>query len=146
MNKYDKNVVFPNEGNYGRRWTQKVNVYAKVLNETDIVLAPLDNNMFNTMKSNLKQVECWSRKLPIICSDIAPYNVEGRHLENCVLVPEKSNSSKFWAKYLKRLILDSDLRAKLGNQLYEDFKTKYNTPDATNIRSEYYKSIVNENI
>lgn len=142
LGNYERNVKYENEGNYARRWTEKANIYAKVLDETDIVIAPLADNPFNRMKSNLKQVECWTRKLPIVCSDIPPYNVDGRHMENCVLVPVKSNSVKYWAKYLKKLILDADLRKQLGEQLYQDFSVKYNLADVTKNRVEFYKSII----
>ena len=132
------------EGNFGRRWTKKANIYATVLNEADIVLAPLDNNQFNNMKSNLKQVECWSRKLPIVCNDIIPYNVDGRHMENCVLIPEKIHKFKYWVKYLKKLILDKELRKKLGEQLYEDFKDKYHLATVTKTRAEFYQKSLME--
>lgn len=139
---FERNVQYPNEGNFARRWTQKANNYARVLDETDIVIAPLADNTFNRMKSNLKQVECWTRKLPIVCSDIPPYNVHGRHLENCILIPAKKNAHKYWQKYLKRLILDADLRKKLGEQLYEDFKEEYNLANVTKKRVEFYKAVV----
>jgi len=139
---FERNVKYPNEGNYARRWTQKANIYAQVLDETDIVIAPLADNQFNRMKSNLKQVECWSRKLPIVCSDIPPYNVDGRHMENCVLIPAEKNAHKYWQKYLKRLILDADLRKKLGEQLYEDFKEKYHLANVTKKRADFYSNIV----
>jgi len=139
---FERNVAYENEGSFGRRWTQKANTYAQVLDETDIVLAPLADNEFNTMKSNLKQVECWTRKLPIVCSDIAPYNVDGRHMENCVLIPAEKNAHKYWKKYLKQLILDADLRKRLGEQLYEDFKSDYNLADVTAKRAEFYKAVV----
>lgn len=139
---FERNVSYPNEGNFARRWTQKANTYAQVLDETDIVIAPLADNSFNRMKSNLKQVECWTRKLPIVCSDIPPYNVHGRHLENCVLIPAEKNAHKYWQKYLKRLILDADLRKKLGEQLYEDFKEEYNLANVTKKRVEFYKAVV----
>jgi len=139
---FERNVKYENEGNFGRRWTQKANTYAQVLDETDIVLAPLADNEFNRMKSNLKQVECWTRKLPIVCSDIPPYNVDGKHMENCILIPAEKNAHKYWKKYLKRLILDADLRKQLGEQLYEDFKEEYNLEFVTNKRAEYYKAVV----
>lgn len=139
---FERNVDYEDEGNFGRRWTQKANTYAQVLNETDIVIAPLADNNFNYMKSNLKQVECWTRKLPIICSDIPPYNVDGRHMENCVLIPNKKNAHKYWKKYLKLLILDADLRKRLGEQMYNDFSTKYNLENVTKKRAEFYKSVV----
>lgn len=139
---FERDVKYGNEGNFARRWTQKANTYANTLNETDIVIAPLADNEFNRMKSNLKQVECWSRKLPIVCSDIPPYNVHGRHLENCVLIPSKKNAHKYWKKYLKRLILDADLRKQLGEQLYEDFSKEYHLAEVTKKRAELYKSAV----
>jgi len=142
LNNFERNVTYPDEGNFARRWTQKANTYANVLNETDIVIAPLDNNEFNTMKSNLKQVECWTRKLPVVCSDIPPYNVHGKHMENCILIPSKKNARKYWQRYLKKLILDADLRKKLGEQLYEDFKVEYNLKDVTEKRAEFYKKII----
>jgi len=139
---YERNVSYEHEGNFARRWTQKANTYAKVLDETDIVIAPLADNEFNRMKSNLKQVECWTRKLPIVCSDIPPYNVHGRHMENCVLIPAEKNARKYWQKYLKRLILDADLRKQLGEQLYEDFKVEYNLATVTEKRAEFYRAAV----
>lgn len=139
---FERNVNYENEGNFARRWTQKANTYASVLNETDIVIAPLADNEFNRMKSNLKQVECWTRKLPIVCSDIPPYNVHGRHMENCVLIPAVKNAHKYWVKGLKRLILDADLRKQIGEQLYEDFSVEYNLAEVTKKRAEFYKAVV----
>lgn len=139
---FERNVSYPDEGNFARRWTQKANTYAQVLDETDIVLAPLADNSFNRMKSNLKQVECWTRKLPIVCSDIPPYNVDGRHMENCILIPSEKNAHKYWVKYLKKLILDADLRKQIGEQLYEDFSDKYNLATVTKNRIEFYKAAV----
>jgi hypothetical protein len=92
--------------------------------------------------SNLKQVECWTRKLPIVCSDIPPYNVDGRHMENCVLIPAVKNAHKYWQKYLKKLILDADLRKQIGEQLYDDFKDKYNLATVTKNRVDFYKAAV----
>lgn len=142
LKNYERNVTYSNEANYARRWTQKANIYASVLDEADIVLAPLADNEFNHMKSNLKQVECWSRKLPIVCSDIPPYNVDGVHMKNCILIPAEKNAHKYWKKELKKLILDAELRTQLGNQLYEDFKDKYNLATVTQKRATFYKEVV----
>jgi hypothetical protein len=134
--------------NYERRWTQKANIYAQVLDETDISLAPLADNMFNRMKSNLKQVEVWTRRIPIVCTDIPPYNVDGRDMENCILIPYMKNGlynkkiDQHWFKALKKLILSPELREKLGNQLYEDFNVKYNLKYVTEARAEFYSQIV----
>lgn len=142
LDNFERNVMYDDEGNFARRWTEKANMYAKVLDETDIVLAPLSDNKFNTMKSNLKQVECWTRKLPIVCSDIPPYNIDGTHMENCILIPSVKNAHKYWTKYLKKLIKDESLRKKLGERLYDDFKEKYNLEYVTKKRVDFYKKIV----
>lgn len=132
--------------NYVRRWTQKANSYALVLDETDISLAPLVDNTFNRMKSNLKQVEVWSRKLPIICSDIPPYNVDGKHMKNCILIPFKKHNDRDWASAIDKLITEPNLRNDLGNQLYEDFKEKYNLKTVTNTRAQFYSMIVHQTV
>jgi glycosyltransferase involved in cell wall biosynthesis len=132
---------------YERRWTQKANIYAQVLDETDISLAPLADHTFNRMKSNLKQVEVWTRKIPIICTDIPPYNVDGKHMKNCILIPYRKNSlpnkkiDQDWAKAIKLLITEPNLREDLGNQLHEDFKVKYNLKNVTEARAEFYSTI-----
>lgn len=141
LTKYERGQ-YKNEGNFGRRWTEKANSYANVLNETDISIAPLVDNEFNKMKSNLKQVECWSRKIPIICSDVTAYNVDGVDMKNCILIPYKKNAAKYWTKAMKKLILEPNLREDLGNQLHEDFKVKYHLTNVTKTRSEFYKSIM----
>ena len=145
LDKYERDT-YPNEGRYARRWTRKANIYAEVLNETDISIAPLADNMFNTMKSNLKQVECWSRKIPVVTTDIAPYNVDGVNGENCVLIPLKKNADKHWYKALKKLILDEELRNKIGQGLYDTFSEKYNLKNVTNNRAKFYESVIHETL
>ena len=145
LEKYERGT-YSNENNFARRWTRKANIYAEVLNETDISIAPLGDNLFNKMKSNLKQVECWSRKIPIVCSDIPPYNVDGVHGENCILIPPKKNADKYWYKELKKLIIDEDYRNKIGQGLYDTFSEKYNLKNVTNNRAEFYESVVHETL
>lgn len=144
---FERDVEYPgDEGNFKRIWTQKANTYAKTLDQTDIVIAPLADNEFNRMKSNLKQVECWSRKIPVVCTDIPPYNVDGRHMENCILIPNKKNAHKYWAKSLKKLILNPDLRKQIGEQLYEDFHEKYHLANVTKKRADFYKDAVSKSL
>jgi hypothetical protein len=63
-------------------------------------------------------------------------------MENCVLIPAEKNAHKYWVKYLKKLILSADLRNQIGNQLYEDFKEKYNLATVTQKRADFYKKAV----
>jgi glycosyltransferase involved in cell wall biosynthesis len=142
LSKYERDKYYDSANvNYERRWTQKANIYAQVLDETDISLAPLADNLFNRMKSNLKQVEVWTRRIPIVCSDIPPYNVDGKHMKNCILVPYKKHNDKDWYKAIKKLIAEPNLSEDLGNQMYEDFKVKYNLKHVTEARAQFYSTI-----
>lgn len=142
LKKYNKEK-YDNCNGYERRWTEPSNRYAFNLNDADIVIAPLKDTKYNNMKSPLKLVECWSRRLPVVCSDVKPYNVDGVHMDNCVLIPDKINNNKYWYKYLKMLILDGELRNRIGNRLYDTFCEKYHMNTVSKKRYELYKSIIN---
>lgn len=123
---------------YYRFWTKNINEYATVLDGADIVIAPLKDNEFNKYKSELKFIESYTRKIAVVASDVSPYNKIGKHNENCMLVPTKSNSHKYWKKYLKKLILDDDFRNKIGNELYEDMKDNFSLKNIAKLRNELY--------
>src|SRR5690606_22388933 len=74
-----KNEKYENKENfhYVRKWAKDVINYLEFYDETDIVIAPLLTNDYNKSKSNLKMVEALTRNLPIICSNIEPYNEFG---------------------------------------------------------------------
>lgn len=146
LNKFTKEKYIKEHSvNYIRRWTAKPNEYAKVLDETDILIAPLVDNKFNNLKSNLKQVEAATRKLPIVCSDVLPYNVDGINDENCILIKPSKNQQRDWARSLKKLILDKDYRERIGNKLYDDLSLEYNLVNVTEKRVELYKTLVSKN-
>ena len=133
---------YDNESKYARRWTQPANKYAYYLNEADVIIAPLLNTKFNNMKSCLKQIEGWSRKLAVVCSDVAPYNIDGKNMENCILIPDKPNNKKHWFKALKKLIINDKLREYLGENLYKDFSKKYHLDVVNRKRVLFYKEII----
>lgn len=143
LNKYTREK-YVNEDNvsYIRRWTTKPNEYVYLLDETDILLAPLIDSKFNNMKSNLKQLEASSRKLPIICSDVIPYNIDGVDKENCFLVKSTKNEARTWFRSLKKLINDPELMSNMGNKMYDDFKDKYNLENVNKKRVSLYTSIL----
>jgi glycosyltransferase involved in cell wall biosynthesis len=65
-------------------------------------------------------------------------------MENCVLIPLKpseKHAHKNWKKHLKKLILDGDLRKRLGEQLHEDFKELYNLKNVTEKRARLYSEV-----
>lgn len=136
---------------YRREWTLGVNEFAKHYKNVDILLAPLDTNSFNEVKSELKFVEAGFTKTALICSDFGPYHLVGNSLfkkggeideeGNCILI-DPSKKHKDWVKAIKKLVNNPDLITLLQNNLYEFVKDKYDIKNVTKKRAEWYKEIV----
>lgn len=151
--KFMPNAQWPNVENepYRREWTKDVKEFAKHYRNIDVLLAPLDTNQFNEVKSELKFVEAGFTHTALICSDFGPYNLVGESLfqkggvlnenGNCILI-DPAKKHKNWAKYIKKLVENPDLVTLLQNNLYEFVKDTYDINKVTAKRAEWYKSIV----
>lgn len=128
------------EGAYKRIWTKPVQKYGTCYNHLDIALAPLVNDTFNRMKSQLKIIEAGFHKKALIASHIAPYRIDGIHEKNCMLVKEKK-SKQDYVKYARKLLLNPNMRVDLGLALYEAVKAKYDLNNVTKLRAEAYKNL-----
>mgnify|MGYP001562938284 FL=1 len=144
-----KREDYPNEENmtYRRVWTKLLKKYAENYNLMDISLAPLSykGGEFNISKSQLKLIEGAFHKKAVICTSyapkIGPYDIDGVHEKNCILIPERKNH-KDWFKYTKKLIESPAMREDLGNQLYEDFHIKYHIDTDSKNRRELYLNLL----
>jgi len=81
----------------------------KTLN-IDIGVAPLENNVFNTCKSELKWEEYGALGIPCVASNIPPYSLAIAHEEDGFLAQDENE----WSSYLEDLILSKELRQKIG--------------------------------
>ena len=141
-------VDVENEG-YRRVWTKPITTYAKNYSRFDISLAPIKNHIFNRVKSQLKVIEAGFYKKALIASNIGPYTVDLKHsLENgkfsdgnALLVNETNNHSD-WAKYIKKLYDNPNMRIDMGERLYETVKDTYNLEKVSRDRAEWYKTII----
>lgn len=80
----------------------------------DITLAPLEDNRFNRSKSNIKMLEAGALSIPILISDVQPYN------EFCALGDLnwlKCSAPVQWKNKLNALIEDADLRKMYGERI-----------------------------
>jgi len=84
----------------------------------DIAIAPLQDNLFNRCKSNLRLLEYGAMGWPVVCSDVFPYRSDEPPVLRCA-TPED------WRAALRRLIDDAALRAELGQQLQQWVQEKY---------------------
>ena len=107
-------------------WT--FNEYPKYLStlKWDIGLAPLIDSSFTRCKSSIKFFEYSMYKIPTIVSRVYPYYVPcfGREvIQNEVTgLLVKQNE---WEQALEKLILDKDLRIKLGENAYNFIKQEW---------------------
>ena len=80
----------------------------------DLGLAPLEHNLFNECKSNLRQLEYGACGIPTICTDIRPYQ-EGQQAGLPVTLVR--NRYKDWVDAIRMHISDLDATARLGDEL-----------------------------
>ena len=136
---------------YRREWTKDVNNFATHYRNIDVLLAPLDTNSFNEVKSELKFAEAGFTRTGIICSNYGPYTIgshsifkKGGEIDpegNCVLI-DPSQAHKAWLKAIKRLVSEPELIKLLQNNLYEHVKDRYDINKVTERRANWYKEIV----
>lgn len=151
------NVQYPNveKEHYKRCWTKDINHYYSHFNEIDVLLAPIEKNDFNYVKSPLKVAECAFSHTAIIASDFGPYTLDLKTARgkggtwdpegNALLVDETRNH-KDWKKYVEILVKNPEYVKQLQDNLYRDVHEKYDLRNVTADRAEFYKKIVNGEI
>lgn len=151
--KFKKDEEFPNVHNepYRRVWTKHISSYANNYNLFDISLAPLEENIFNKVKSQLKVIEAGFHKKAIIVQEFGPYEIDcvnaleyGGNINpdgNAIMIPTIKNH-KQWYQSLKKLITNPELITQLGNNLYNTVKDVYSMEAVTEKRAEFYRKIV----
>ena len=145
----DKEYLGWENENYVRVWTKPVTSYAKNYSKFDISLAPIQNHIFNRMKSQLKVIEAGFYKKALIASNVGPYTIDLKHAlnqgqftdGNALLVDNARNHSD-WSKNIKKLVENPNMIVDLGERLYETVKDKYDLNQVTKTRSEFYKSLI----
>jgi len=154
--KFDKSEYDDvNNEPYRRVWTKPISTYATNYNLFDISLAPLVDNKFNMMKSQLKVIESGFHKKALIAQDFGPYQIDLVNANNKlvkgveqVLFNDKgnaylvSNNHKHWYQYLKRLITNPEQITILGENLYNSVKDKYSLETVSKVRRDLYINLL----
>jgi glycosyltransferase involved in cell wall biosynthesis len=112
------------------------NDYMQMYKHADIMLIPLENSQWHGCKSNLKILEAASKRIPCIVSNVEPYNVDA----DCPVLWVNKQSD--WFKNVKFLVNNPIERIKLGEQLYEWAKEKYNYQEISQRRFEAYSNLI----
>lgn len=143
--------AFENKEPYKRRWTKGIMSYCTHYNDIDVLLAPLDDNKFNSFKSELKLIEAGMMNKAAVVSNFGPYQIgttnyfeKGGNINpegNCVLI-DKIKAHKDWAKTIEKLVRNPEHIEALRTNLHNLVKDKYDLRNVTHDRAQWYKDIV----
>jgi glycosyltransferase involved in cell wall biosynthesis len=142
---------------YRRVWTKPITSYANNYNLFDISLAPLVENDFNKVKSQLKVIESGFHKKALIAQDFGPYKID---LENMyeksqgksvpaiyndtgnALLVDSTRNHKQWYQFIKKLIQEPERIKLLGDNLYNSVKDKYSMEAVCKLRKDIYLDLI----
>lgn len=152
--KYIANVddPFVNEP-YRRMWTRSINEYATHYQNVDVLIAPLKENDFNKVKSELKEIECGFTHTAFIGQNFGPYTINLTSMiekggkineDGTALLVDSSKNHKLWGKYINKLANDENMLKKLQDNLYNFVKDRYSLAEICKQRVDLYKSMVNK--
>ncbi|WP_322021210.1 MULTISPECIES: glycosyltransferase [unclassified Burkholderia] len=95
--------------------------YLKRLAESDISIAPLEDNVFNDAKSNIKYLEAASIKLPSVCSPSAAFRTAIVDGDTGFLAAD----SAAWERALLALIDDRAVRERMAERAFQHVHDDY---------------------
>jgi glycosyltransferase involved in cell wall biosynthesis len=142
---------------YRRVWTKPISTYASNYNLFDISLAPIEDNLFNKVKSQLKVIESGFHKKAIVAQNFGPYQID---LTNAYVKPahkkdtpkfdetanaymvESSKNHKQWYQHIKKLITNPEQIEILQTNLYNTVKDTYSIEAVTKNRRELYLKVL----
>ena len=148
-----KQEEFPGVENesYRRVWTKHISSYATNYNLFDVSLAPLEENIFNKVKSQLKVIEAGFHKKAIIAQNFGPYKIDLKNsvqfgggfdeTANSILIDSNKNH-KDWYTAIKKLVNNPELVNIISTNLHNTVKTNYSIQKVTTDRKELYKKLV----
>lgn len=156
--KFIPNMDYPLVHNetYKRCWTKDVKdyEYMKHYNEIDVLLVPLQENTFNSMKSELKFVEAGIMNTAVVASNFGPYTIGSKNFfekggiineeGNCILIDNRK-AHKDWVKTIEKLVKNPEYINILQNNMNKHVLENYNINKITADRAEWYKKICKRN-
>lgn len=125
---------------YGYLKAEDEERYAMMYNHINVALAPLADTRYNSMKSELKIIEAGHFGIPVIASDVYPYNTVIEHGVNGFLV-KKERNHKDWRKYMKAFIETPGLAEGMGKELQKRMKERFNPDVITGKRKQIIDTI-----
>jgi len=154
LKRYMAHIDDPFTDDYYRRMcTREIQRYATHYENVDVLLAPLKENDFNYVKSQLKVIEAGFTGCAIIAQnygpytlDLKPYIVKGGQInqEGNGLLVESRKNHKEWAKYIRYCVEHPEDVERMKNNLKETVLNEYSLENVTKKRVALYKKILNK--
>jgi glycosyltransferase involved in cell wall biosynthesis len=126
-------------GYYRQEAAKPVMEYMSLYDNSDVALAPLQDNDFNRCKSNLKVLEAGAKGIPIITSAIHPYK-NGTDSPNV----EHAATPREWFKLMKWMIENPEYRRDTGAMLAEHVRKYYHLKKVNEIRRQLFEHVAGE--
>jgi glycosyltransferase involved in cell wall biosynthesis len=156
LKRYMAHIDDPFTNDYYRRMcTRDIQRYATHYENVDVLLAPLKENDFNYVKSQLKVIEAGFTNCAIIAQnygpytlDLKPYIVKGGQIDqegNGLLVESRKNH-KEWAKYIRYCVEHPEDVERMKENLKKTVQGEYSLENITKKRVELYKKILSKEI
>lgn len=126
-------------GNITTRGRADLNTYMNLYKNSEVSLAPLETNKFNTYKSTIKIAEAGCKRMPIIASNIWPY-LEDEEMNGKGLILCSTTSD--WMDAIKFFVNNPEKIKEYGDALHEYVIKKYNLHTVNASRYETFKSLL----
>jgi glycosyltransferase involved in cell wall biosynthesis len=110
--------------------------YMEHFKHADIMVVPLQNSQWHASKSNLKLLEAAAKKLAVVVSDVEPYNID----KDAPVLWVKSQAD--WFKHISYLVNNPNERIKLGEDLFEWAKNKFNNERINQTRRKAFGDLI----
>lgn len=102
--------------------------------EADVAFAPLVESKFNTMKSNIKALEAGCKYIPLIASNVHPYQA-------CPPIL-KVNARRDWGKHIRAMVDSKRRREDAGMALGEWVRREHHLTNWNKKRKQLYEWII----
>lgn len=113
--------------------------YPKGLGAIDIALIPVHNTSFNTSKSCLKAIEFGAKKVPSICSCVAPYVTTIQEGVDGYL----ARTTPEWIEKASILIENESERRRIGEAIYQKVRSQYDLANNIHMWPKAWGEIIN---
>ena len=110
------------------------------MEESDILVVPLEDNVYTRCKSNIKWLEASSAKLPGVWQNIRQYKECVRDGENGFLVSSRED----WYNAIAKLIDDKEMRKRAGETAFNDVEKGWQMKDHAADYGRYFKKCLTE--